>query len=204
MKLSATFSDRAGRSFSDGLNKTKSRLLQKLSFTLQTSGHWDQSWTWGSPCKVARREKKRGITLLHINFQVEQWFLFPNIQALTKTCSSCSVCWYKPLNVLFYHVYFYAPSSHDEMGKAMTGMRNLVPWISTHKAWCMQTLATVCVCVLGCVSLFLGRLAVTGPKIGCCLIRVFPRHTSSSYLAGCWPPVFPCLLSRLSIPYNFV
>lgn len=49
-------------------------------------------------------------------------------------------------------ILLYASSSHDEMEKAMTGMWNLVAWISTHKAYYKQTHAAVCVNVLwGCV-----------------------------------------------------
>lgn len=48
----------------------------------------------------------------------------------------------------------------------------------------MQTLASVCVHACVCASLIPPKkgLAVTGPKIGCFLIRAFPGHTSFSLL----------------------
>lgn len=86
-------------------------------------------------------------------------------------------------------------------------MWNLVAQISTHKVYCKQTLATVCVhvSVRGCASLILQkRLAVTGPKIGCFLIRAFPRHTSfspPSLVAFCLTNL--CLLLSFSFFLSF-
>lgn len=83
----------------------------------------------------------------------------------------------------------------------MTGMCNLVPQTSRHKAHCKQPLATVCVHVCACLR-FSKRLPVTGPKIGCFLIRPFPRHTSLSLLLllllGLWSlhGSFPSRLSH--------
>lgn len=83
------------------------------------------------------------------------------------------------------------------MGKAMTGMRNLVAWISTHKAWCMQTLATVCVCVLGCVSLILGKAGSDWPK------NRMLSHSSVSQTHLLLLPRW-LLASCLSLPFSSV
>lgn len=98
-------------------------------------------------------------------------------------------------------IILYAPSSNDEMEKAMTGMWNLVAQISTHKAYYKQTHAAVCVCecVLGgCVF---NRLEGWFKNRMFSHSSVSKTHLFSTY----WHAVSSFLLSLASmIPCKFI